>query len=733
LIYHRDTAKASVAPRIRLFGLPRDWRPTPHKPTRTRVELFSVPARPDVRQIPQLQPEVTALAPEGFEQSPAKTYLLGSFDLESRLVISSLSSDRCHPAQRASSISTSANVDRSDPTAEVLAALLQPPLELLLPPGRVLDWPAPLLPYQQDGVRALLERERLLLADDMGLGKTVQVIAALRILFHRGSAERVLVVCPTAVLRQWEAEFRKWAPEVTVVTVAAPPERRAALWKLPAHVHLVSYDTLRGDVLDLDVSPVTTQTWDVLVLDEASRIKNRDTGISRAAKLVPSKRRWALTGTPLENRIEDLASILEFLLIDPASGRRHLITPSEARALLPEYQLRRRKEDVLKDLPPKQIIELFLELTPAQLERYQQAERDGILFLQSLGDTVRIDNVLTLIMSLKRICNADPVTGQSSKIEDIRQRVHSLSEEGHRALVFSQFTDDRYGVRKIQRELIDFKPVIYTGDMSQSCRNEILKEFNSNDSHKVLVLSLRAGGVGLNLQSASYVFHLDRWWNPAIEDQAESRAHRMGQTHPVTVYRYVCIGTIEERIHQKLEEKRSLFREVVDDVSIPLSQLLSAEELFGLFGLQMPRKRRTAAASQDYPDFGLMSGEDLEHWLQTQLNLLGYDARLTPRSRDGGIDILATRADEIGIETHLLIQCKNTSAPTGVEVVREVRGAVPERCPGATPIVACPAGFSAEAQDFARRNGVRLWTAKDLVELWEATSTVPVEPRSSGD
>ena len=196
---------------------------------------------------------------------------------------------------------------------------------------------------------------------------------------------------------------------------------------------------------------------------------------------------------------------------------------------------------------------------------------------------------MELIARLKQICNADPETGQSSKIEDIRQRVETLTQQGNRAIVFSQYTSAGFGVAAIAEALQDFSPLSFTGELSLEERRSVIGRFRTNDSHKALILSLRAGGVGLNLQEASYVFHLDRWWNPAIERQAEDRSHRYGQTIPVHVFKYSCIATIEERIDRILERKQELFDELVDDVSLDLARALSAEDLFGLFQLDRPR------------------------------------------------------------------------------------------------------------------------------------------------
>jgi SNF2 family DNA or RNA helicase len=596
-----------------------------------------------------------------------------------------------------------------------LAAALQAPLDRLLAPDGALEWPASLLPFQQDGVALLVARRELLLADDMGLGKTIQAAAAMRVLFHRREITRSLVVCPASLLRQWERELSVWTPELRVVTVSGDPAQRGTLWRIPAHIRLVGYETLRADVLDLADSPVVRSSWDLVVLDEAQRIKNRETGISLACKRIPCERRWALTGTPLENRVEDILSILEFLVGD----RGAVSLPCGAaglRDLLANLQLRRKKGDVLPDLPPKQIVDVELELAPAQREAYERAEREGVVRLSEAGPSVTVTHVLELITRLKQLCNFEPVTGESAKAEDTQRRMGELAAEGHRALVFSQFTDSVYGVGSVLRCLEEYRPLSLTGAMSASDRVAAVDRFVQQPRHKALVLSLRAGGVGLNLQAASYVFHLDRWWNPAVEDQAESRAHRFGQYYPVTVYRYTCLGTIEERIAQKLEEKRRLFREVVDDVTMDLRTALTEEELFGLFGLTPPR----GAAMKDPgagTSFGSLSGVEFEQWVAERLGTLGYRVSMSPATRDGGVDLHAERQDELGMTARLIIQCKSQTGPVGVRAVRELRGVATELELGAVPVIASPSGFTSDARQFADRTGVRLWGRQELNQL----------------
>ena len=451
-----------------------------------------------------------------------------------------------------------------------------------------LEWPAQLMPFQQEGVRLLLDTKQLLLADDMGLGKTVQAVAALRVLRARGRVHACMVVAPASVLNQWRQEIAKWAPELSAIIVRGPAAERGWQWRAKKDVTLVSYDALRQDAHRVAELSPSGGVWDVVVADEAQRIKNRN-DTSEAVKSLPRERSWALTGTPLENSAEELASIMEFVDHDRTAPPKRYSPGLELLNRHRELQLRRKKNEVLRDLPPKLETKRTIELDPVQAASYRKAEEEGSVYLKSLGAEVRIRHILELISRLKQICNFDPVTGNSSKLDDIRERLAQLSEQGHRALLFSQYASEEYGVKAAAAGLREFNPVILTGETPPEERAAVIERFKSRDEHKVMVISLRAGGLGLNLQEASYVFHLDRWWNPAVERQAEDRAHRVGQTVKVNVIKYSCAGTIEERIDSILEQKQRLFDQLIDDVSIDLASRLSGEELFALFGLQPSR------------------------------------------------------------------------------------------------------------------------------------------------
>ncbi len=464
------------------------------------------------------------------------------------------------------------------------AVLAAPPGPPPVDADAPLEWAGELMPFQQDGVRALLEMDRLLLADDMGLGKTVQAVAALRILAARDKAGPALVVAPASVLDQWRRELAKWAPELSAIVVRGSAGDRAWQWRARKDVTLVGYETLRSDAGRIRALRPPGEVWSAVVADEAQRIKNRN-DTSQAVKSLSRTRSWALTGTPVENHEDELASIMEF--VDhrkDAPAARYQPGP----ALLKrhrELQLRRRKVDVLADLPPKLETKLTVGLRPDQRRSYDAAEREGIVYLRSLGANVTVQHILELITRLKQICNFDPKTGSSSKMDDIKDKLQEISARGNKALVFSQYANDISGVGAAVRHLQEFDPLALTGEIPVEERFSIVERFRTSDRHKAMVISLRAGGVGLNLQEASYVFHLDRWWNPAVERQAEDRAHRIGQTAKLNVIKYICADTIEARIDRILEEKQQLFDELVDDVTLDLSIRLNRKELLGLFNI----------------------------------------------------------------------------------------------------------------------------------------------------
>ena len=466
-----------------------------------------------------------------------------------------------------------------------LLYLLQPPLETLFA-GKQVKLPFEPYPYQIHGIAFLMPRDAALLADEMGLGKTIQVILALRLLFHAGIIRRALVVCPKPLVVNWTRELRTWAADLPFEIIGGDTDTRRAAWRVSnCPLKLVNYELLTRDADEVADERVR---FDVVVLDEAQRIKSRDSKTARAARGLNRTRSWAMTGTPVENRIDDLINIFEF--VDP--GR---IPPETPAKLLPELTrdciLRRTKEQAAPDMPPRVYRDAYPELTPEQREAYTLAEKEGVVHLNALGTTITVQHVFELVMRLKQICNFDPLTGRSAKLEQLQSDVAEVAESGRKAIVFSQWVEP---LETIAEALREFGPLLYHGKVPHKERQPILDLFKRDPKKHVLLMSYGTGSVGLNLQFTNYVFLFDRWWNPAVEDQAINRAHRLGQKEPVFITRFVTPQTIEGRIAEVLEKKRELFNELIGGSGPPPSLGLTEDDVFGLFDIQA-RPRRAAA------------------------------------------------------------------------------------------------------------------------------------------
>jgi SNF2 family DNA or RNA helicase len=466
-----------------------------------------------------------------------------------------------------------------------LLYLLQPPLEDLFN-GRQVHLRFPPYPYQVQGIAFLMPRHAALLADEMGLGKTAQVIIALRLLLHAGAIQRALVVCPKPLVINWTRELRTWAEDVPFEVVAGDTGAREAAWfasRCP--IKLVNYELLTRDA---DLVCDDRLRFDVVVLDEAQRIKNRESKASQVVRRIRRDRSWAMTGTPIENRMDDLVNIFAFL--DPDR-----IPPETPARMLPQYTsdciLRRVKEEVVQDMPPKVIQDVVLELTPAQREAYDLAEKEGIIHLDEMGQQITVQHVFELVLRLKQICNFDPLTGQSAKLEQLVADMAEVADSGRKAIVFSQWVQP---LEVIAHALAAYEPLLYHGKIAPRERQAILDYFRTEPGKHIILMSYGTGSVGLNLQCANYVFLFDRWWNPAVEDQAINRAHRLGQKSQVYVKRFMTQGTIEERIAAVLERKRRLFNELIAQNGPPASLGLSEEDIFGLFQLRSRPKRQAA-------------------------------------------------------------------------------------------------------------------------------------------
>jgi SNF2 family DNA or RNA helicase len=457
-----------------------------------------------------------------------------------------------------------------------LRLLLQPPLESLLA-AQELRFAFPPFGYQLDGVAFLYPRHEAVLADEMGLGKTMQAVTAVRLLVHHGQLRRVLLVCPKPLVTNWQREFAMWAPELPVTAVEGGVVRRQWLWREASDlVTIANYEAL---VRDRSVVCSAENYYDLVVLDEAQRIKNAGSVTNEVVRSIPRGRSWALTGTPIENSVEDLIGIFEF--VSPGQLNAGMKPRVVGRAVS-DHVLRRTKDQVLTELPPKLFRDAEVELSPEQAEAYRLAEDEGVVRLRQMKHELTIQHVFELVLRLKQICNFDPATGVSSKLEQLEADLDECAASGRKAIVFSQWVES---LVELRGRLARFGPAEYHGKIPHRRREAVIEHFRNDPTCQVMLMTYGAGSVGLNLQFASYVFLFDRWWNPAVEDQAINRAHRIGAERPVTVTRFLTVDTIEQRINQVLERKRELFDAVFSESMTTSSGGLSREEVFALFQL----------------------------------------------------------------------------------------------------------------------------------------------------
>lgn len=456
--------------------------------------------------------------------------------------------------------------------------------------------------YQKNGYKWLRTLEAWqfggILADDMGLGKTLQVIAVLLADKEEGKTGTSLVVAPASLVFNWGEEFQRFAPELKISLITGTQEERQA--KIDAcqesDVLVTSYDLLKRDIAFYEEKEFLYE-----IIDEAQYIKNHTTAAAKAVKVIKSRIRYALTGTPIENRLSELWSIFDYLmpgfLYSYEVFKRELETPivknsdeaaiKRLQKMVGPFILRRLKEDVLKDLPEKLEEYRYVRFDSAQQKLYdgQVVHMKESIARQNEAEFNKNKMlILAELTRLRQIC-CDPslcfenYKGEAAKLEACLQLIQSAMDGGHRMLVFSQFTS----MLEILQNRLHASGISYytiTGSTSKEKRLQMVKEFNEGDT-PVFLISLKAGGVGLNLTGADVVIHYDPWWNLAVQNQATDRAHRIGQTKKVTVYKLIAKNTIEEKIQKLQETKKNLAEQVIGGEAGQLGSL-SREEIMAL-------------------------------------------------------------------------------------------------------------------------------------------------------
>jgi SNF2 family DNA or RNA helicase len=572
---HLHIVSADLALPIELFAT--GWQGVLERPV--KIDVASTPLAIDTPQVislklPRTLPKVVSFTfPEAahwgqslFPVKPASEQRRNTVPLESRE----------SPAKKLTRIKPPGDVIKLE---DRLYYVLQPPLESLVKQGS-LTFPFEPFNYQFQGIAFLFPRYSAVLADEMGLGKTMQAISTIRMLLCAGEVRSVLLICPKPLVTNWKREFNLWAPEVPLCIIEGDAAKRRWQWsQASVPVKIANYELLMRDREVFD----DALHFDLVLLDEAQRIKNSNNTTSEIIRGISRSRSWALTGTPIENSPDDLVGIFEFL----SPGYLRTGMPLRRMAeLVGDHMLRRTKELVQPDMPPKLYRDAELDLTPEQRATYEIAENEGVMRLNEMGEEITIQHVFELVLRLKQICNFDPATGASSKLERLEADLEEVAASGKKAIVFSQWTNTIEAIRdRLQR----FHPLEYHGKIPSNKRDAVLQAFKEDRRHSVILMSYGAGSVGLNLQFCEYVFLFDRWWNPAIEDQAINRAHRIGAKGAVTVTRMLAMETIEERINEVLEHKREMFNTVFSETGSPSSTGLTHEEIFGLFKLRTPK------------------------------------------------------------------------------------------------------------------------------------------------
>ena len=467
------------------------------------------------------------------------------------------------------------------------------------------DLQGTLRPYQEIGYRWLytnvVKGFGCCIADDMGLGKTIQVISLiLKLKEEKKLKKTALVVCPTTLLGNWERELETFAPALDAFIYHGFNRE----FSIEHDVILTTYAILR-----IDLEEFKKHNWDILIIDEAQNIKNSSTSQTQAVKAIKANMKVAMTGTPVENRLSELWSIFDFInkgylgtITDfsknysmPIEKFKEATRAEKLKQAISPFMLRRLKTDktIISDLPEKIVLDEYCYLTKAQAALYERVLTQSMAEIHSAGQGInRRGAIFKLITNLKQVCNhpyhylkhGDMSQGASGKTEKLMSILNTIVSNNEKALVFTQYKEMGSILEKITKEEFDFDPLFFHGSLNVKQREEMIKEFSENEKKKIMILSLKAGGLGLNLTSASNVIHYDLWWNPAVEDQATDRTYRIGQDKNVMVHRFITLSTFEEKIDKIIKDKRELADSAVF-IGEKIITELSDDEIYEIFSL----------------------------------------------------------------------------------------------------------------------------------------------------
>ena len=426
--------------------------------------------------------------------------------------------------------------------------------------------------FQADGVAWLLKHPKAILADDMGLGKTLQVLEGIRTQIYLGSLQTALVLCPRTLGFNWLSESEKWAPELVVacsVNWHESPESMLSLVRdRRVHIAIIHYDQLRSISKDL----LAETEVQLLVMDEAHRTRRSEAALTSSVRSIRDSSTWALSGTPIERDVDDLATILSIIEREKYSVSVASHGHDAVRSIAQPLLLRRRKADVLSDLPPVQEQTHYVELSAEQRIAYDDTLRTAKAGHESKG------NLLKTLGALLSICDIDPKTSSSSKLDDMVTRLQRVGAISEKAVVFSYKLKPLYQLEDLLTQA-GIGWVRLDGQMRVDDRNEVVHDFRTRSSAVVLLASSRVASEGLTLTEANHAFFVNRWWNPSNSDQARDRLVRIGQERPVQIHYYVCTNTVEERLEQILTSKRDLVDRVVDSLATGRDVAISERDI----------------------------------------------------------------------------------------------------------------------------------------------------------
>ena len=462
---------------------------------------------------------------------------------------------------------------------------------------------ATLRPYQEKGFQWLYSTIKsgfgCLLGDDMGLGKTLQVIALILKLKEQGFEHSgILIAAPASLLPNWEHELHTFAPSLRCTILHGQGRRFSA----KSDIHITTYQTLQRDVKKL-----SEKTFDCLIIDEAQAVKNTQTKNAQALRLLQAASRIAMTGTPVENSLEDMRALFDFIIPGylgsaetfrkkwriPIELHGDTETAESFQKITAPFLLRRLKTDpaVISDLPEKVITPQYCRLTPEQTALYESLVQTQLKNVLKAEEGIqRSALVLKLLTALKQVCNHPHVydesfqtdTALSGKTAALMQLLGEILDAGEKTLIFSQYTQTLFLLQKLIKEQYGDEPLLLHGQMPLSARKAAVESFQTDPAWRIFLISLKAGGTGLNLTAASRVIHFDLWYNPAIEDQATDRAFRIGQHRTVFVSRFICAGTFEEKIDEMIQKKRHISQMTLSGDESWIGKM-SNEELAELF------------------------------------------------------------------------------------------------------------------------------------------------------